>query len=135
MSKYDWMNELDKDDGFEQYRLKGTDVTREFKRRAYRLAIYLKEAMERKVTNSKFFEHHFGVSGSEVRKMIRWLRFDGYPIGSTSKGYFYAHDLDRLDSTIKHMIDRARADVAVAMSLRETQAKRIIKAELQEMLF
>lgn len=51
-------------------------------------------------------EAGLGISGVEVRTLVRYLRRLGYPIGSNSKGYFWIKDEKELSRAIRHLIER-----------------------------
>jgi hypothetical protein len=72
--------------------------------------------------NSKEIETHFGLSGSEIRDVIRHLRRKGYPIantkiseGLTTKIYFWASSWDEMKPTIYELENR-RNDLSETIS-------------------
>ena len=80
MSKWDFINRLESiDGGFDKYRLKESDVTPEFIVKANQLYATLNIEPRK----SPAFEDALGLTGSEVRKLIRWLRLNGRPVTSS----------------------------------------------------
>jgi biotin operon repressor len=63
---------------------------------------------------SACIETKLGLSGPEVRQIIRRLRKAGHPICSGSNGYYWATDADDLQSTINHLRTRAADEVDTA---------------------
>ena len=61
-----------------------------------------------------------GVPGPVVRAIVHHLREIGHPIGSNSKGYWYAHSYDELGPTIMHLEQRIRSMRSVAGALRKS---------------
>jgi biotin operon repressor len=82
---------------------------------------------------SKVLETWYKLTGVSIRKMINKLRYLGYPIGSTSQGYFYATNQDQLDTTIKHLKLRAEKMMQLVASLE--QCYRVQPIEVQTTLF
>ena len=56
--------------------------------------------------NSKRLQKQFDVNDATVRAMVHTLRTDGYPIGSGSKGFWYAREPHELDETRAHLQKR-----------------------------
>ena len=120
MSKWDFINRLESiDGGFDKYRLKESDVTPDFIGKANQLFSILNIEPRK----SPEFEAALGLTGSKVRKLIHWLRANGRPIVSSDKGYAIAIKPEELDPTIKQLIDRAFAIMAVALELEKTREK------------
>ena len=72
---------------------------------------------------SIYIEVELDIKGNEVRACIHYLRCAGYPIGSSSKGYWWAHTPEELATTILHGEQRARSNLAwVRGLLRASQA-------------
>lgn len=55
---------------------------------------------------SKKIEMALKLSGPEVRALVRYLRRNGYAIGSNSKGYYWIKDVSELEITIRHLQER-----------------------------
>lgn len=70
---------------------------------------------------SSSLESKFELSGAEIRQIIRRLRFDGVPIGSSAKGYFWARKGEELDSTIAHITARIEALEILRRSLTKSR--------------
>jgi len=64
---------------------------------------------------------HGTVSGPSVRKVISHARLCGYPVGSCSKGYFWATTREEIQTTIDHLRGRAAAINAEADCLELSQ--------------
>lgn len=58
---------------------------------------------------SKVIERKIGLKGVEVRGLVNYLRKKGFPIGSSSKGYWYANNKEEIVDTIKHLHQRKLA--------------------------
>lgn len=43
---------------------------------------------------------HFGVTGSDVRKLINKSRQNGVPICSSRHGYYYSEDKEHIEKTV-----------------------------------
>lgn len=56
---------------------------------------------------SSIIEEGLHISGAEVRSIVSALSCAGVPIGSSGKGYYYCKTPVELDSTIKHLQERA----------------------------
>lgn len=63
-------------------------------------------------------ENRWNLSSAEVRMVIKHLRRNGCPIGSSSKGYFWASNESELQSTIKHLDSRAESLQATSHALK-----------------
>jgi hypothetical protein len=61
---------------------------------------------------SVFIEIELGIKGNKVRACIHYLRCVGYPIGSSSKGYWWAQTPEELATTIIHGEQRARSNLS-----------------------
>ena len=59
------------------------------------------------------------IPGPAVRAIVHHLRTEGYPIGSSGKGYWYAHRPGELGATIEHLEQRIRSMSAAANGLRK----------------
>ena len=70
------------------------------------------------VTASKITEA-LDVSGAAVRAIVHHLREMGHPIGSSSKGYWYAQNELELRPTITHMEQRIRSMTSAAQALKK----------------
>lgn len=46
------------------------------------------------------------IKGVQVRSIVSYLRSQGHPIASTSKGYFYARSYSEIEDTVKHLKQR-----------------------------
>ena len=66
---------------------------------------------------SKIIEEALDLRGVEVRAMVNFLRKRGYPIGSSSKGYWYAQNMDEISDTIKHLYQRKTSIQSVISGL------------------
>ena len=78
-------------------------------------------------------KHWKGLQRVEVRAMVHRLRVDGFPIGSNSKGYFWAYSPEDLETTIKHLEQRENSIFEVRNILLKTF--RSMKKEVQVNLF
>ena len=72
---------------------------------------------------SKQIEEATGLSGPDVRAIVRSLRLAGYPIGSDETGYYWCVTPEDLDSTRGHIQSRKRILEAVDNALAQTQAR------------
>ena len=66
---------------------------------------------------SKIIEDALDLRGVEVRAIVNFLRKRGYPIGSSSKGYWYAKNMEEISDTIKHLYQRKTAIQSVINGL------------------
>ena len=57
-------------------------------------------------------EIKLGIRGGEVRACIHYLRCAGCPIGSSSKGYWWAQTPEELAMTIRNGEQRARSNLS-----------------------
>jgi hypothetical protein len=48
---------------------------------------------------------NFGTKDREIRKLVHLLRVQGYPIGSYSKGYYYATTTDEIHDTLNFIVN------------------------------
>ena len=69
---------------------------------------------------SNKIESKMGLTGPEVRDIVRHLRRLGNPICSSGKGYYWTHDPDDLQQTIDHLESRARVELVTAAALKKT---------------
>lgn len=69
---------------------------------------------------SKKIESKMGLTGPDVRDIVRHLRRLGNPICSFHKGYYWTHDPDDLQQTIDHLESRARDEFVTAAALKKT---------------
>ena len=69
---------------------------------------------------SKKIEEAIGIKGPALRAIVHYLRTQGHPICSASKGYWYGNS-EELDDTIHHLEQRVRSISAAAQALRKTQ--------------
>ena len=49
-----------------------------------------------------------GITGRLLRRAITELQVEGYPVCSDTNGYFYAVNVEEIDSTIHHLTTRAQ---------------------------
>jgi len=56
---------------------------------------------------SSKIEAIFDVGGPAVRKVVRYYRLKGKPIGSGSRGYYLASSKEEYDLTLAHLKERA----------------------------
>lgn len=49
----------------------------------------------------------YSIGGPAVRKIVRYYRLLGQPIGSGSKGYYLARNKEEYDLTLAHLRERA----------------------------
>lgn len=57
----------------------------------------------------------FGISGSEVRKVINLARCNGEPICSCTKGYYYSessNDIQKTINSLKHRIESIQSAIS-----------------------
>ena len=52
---------------------------------------------------SRELERRFSLNGRSLRRIISYLRREGYPIGSSATGYFYAENKHEIDLTIHRL--------------------------------
>jgi hypothetical protein len=52
-------------------------------------------------------ESEYSIGGPGIRKIIRYYRLKGVPIGSSSKGYYLARNKEEYDLTLAHLKERA----------------------------
>lgn len=72
-----------------------------------RLIARIKKATPSNPIISKDLECYLGVSGAAVRDIVRTLRRNGVPVGSSGSGYFYARSLEEYEPTITDLEHRA----------------------------
>lgn len=58
---------------------------------------------------SKDLELQFNLKGSDIRQMVQYLRRGRRPIGSSSKGYFWATERSQLSETFQHLNNRKQS--------------------------
>jgi hypothetical protein len=56
-------------------------------------------------------EEIFNIGGPAVRKVIRYYRLTGIPIGSSSKGYYIATSKEEYALTLAHLKERAMKEL------------------------
>ena len=56
-----------------------------------------------KAVFSEELERLFSMNGRSVRRLISSLRQDGYPICSSSKGYYYAKTQEEINKTVSRL--------------------------------
>ena len=76
---------------------------------------------------SYVIEERFYITGPELRAVIRHLRRLGYPLGSSSKGYYYIHTKDELDKTIEHLEQRKNSIERTILEMRHIQIDKSIQ--------
>jgi biotin operon repressor len=59
--------------------------------------------------SSKKIEAGLKIKGTKVRAIVRYLRRQGYPIGSNERGYFYARNHFEMEETITHIEQRIKS--------------------------
>lgn len=55
----------------------------------------------------------YHVSGPAIRKVVRYYRLMGRPIGSGSKGYYLARSKEEYSLTLSHMKERALKELEI----------------------
>lgn len=89
--------------------------------------IYLqKNTSEEKPCIARRFQQGYRFQPSEIAALIGYLRMQGYPIGSNSRGYFWAKEPGELDKTIEHMESR------LVRQRRITEKLKAIRSAMQE---
>ena len=78
---------------------------------------------------SKRIEQVLGLRGVEVRGIVNYLRKRGHPIGSSSKGYWYAQSKIELEDTINHLKQRRTAIDCVIRGLENSTHKKDVQLE------
>lgn len=58
-------------------------------------------------------EQRYGITGTEVRNIVRELRREGKPVANSKQGYYWADNIEELRPTIDDLESRA-------MSMHET---------------
>ncbi len=99
-------------DGFEEY----TDVSSSVRKYATRVLDGLRNKPGIKI-KSKRLEAILDINGNEVRAIIHYLRGQGYPICSSTQGYWYTDDPEEIDKSINHLRQRANSITSVANAL------------------
>lgn len=66
---------------------------------------------------SRIIENRMDLRGVEVRAIVNFLRKKGYPIGSSSKGYWFAKSKDEIEETLQHLHQRKSAIQSVINGL------------------
>ena len=75
------------------------------------------EKVKTKAAGTEILEDALDLRGVEVRAIVNFLRKRGYPIGSSSKGYWYAKNMEEISDTIKHLYQRKTAIQSVINGL------------------
>lgn len=83
------------------------------------IQLHAKHPIGREV-RSKVIESWKKLSGAEVRSIISCLRNNNFPIGSNSKGYFWAFNDKELTDTWKHLSERANSLIETARQVSYT---------------
>jgi biotin operon repressor len=102
--------------GFESY----TDMSSSVRKHATRVLDGLRNQPDIKI-KSKKIEAILEIKSNEVRAIMHHLRDQGYPICSSSQGYWYTEDPDELDNSINHLTQRANSIAWVANALSRTR--------------
>jgi len=79
--------------------------------------------------------HRRGLSGPEVRSIVHFLRQEGYPIGSSGNGYYWAFRPKDLDPTIEHLKQRINAIQNALNAVRKAKMKLKFEEDGQGRLF
>ena len=79
---------------------------------------------------SIIIEIELGVTGTQVRACIHYLRCIGHPIGSSCKGYWWAQTAEELATTIAHGEQRARSNLAWVRGL--LRASQVMTEEYEQ---
>jgi len=58
-------------------------------------------------------ESAYSIGGPAVRKIIRYYRLIGKPVGSSSKGYYIAHSKEEYSLTLAHLKERALKELEI----------------------
>lgn len=93
--------------------------------------VYLRNARGHKIKDSSDRpRRQRPLHGTEFRAIIHVLRRNGYPIGSSGKGYFFCRTPEEMDSSIHHLsqrinsIEESRDDL---INIRRRMEKGIVK--------
>lgn len=78
---------------------------------------------------SKYLEKLTGMTGSEVRSKINYLRRDGHPIGSDCRGYYMATTQREILRTIRNLDSRIMAINRAKEGLRKAMYDLIFEEE------
>jgi len=81
-----------------------------------RIELQVRHTIGRELSSVDLYQRR-RLSGPEVRAIIHYLRTDHCPIGSNSKGYFWATRPEDLETTRKHLTQRANSMYEVARIL------------------
>ena len=81
-----------------------------------RIQLQAKHPLGQEMT-TKFVCWKKDLTGPEVRSIIHYLRLDLLPIGSNSKGYFWATESSELESTRNHLDQRANSNMLMARTI------------------
>ena len=67
---------------------------------------------------SAVIEERLNLPGTKVRAITRICRMNGYPVGTSSKGYYWCDNLQELSDVISSLEQRAKAILAAAEGLK-----------------
>ena len=72
---------------------------------------------ESRAVSSRELESAFGLRGAELRKTVNRLRRGGFPLCSSSQGYYRAETEEELTHTIRQLLSRSREITAAASGM------------------
>ncbi len=110
----------------------GSDLPARLMKVADRLKIDLKTARERpertvseanpisseEIRAGYLKWHKWAMSSADLRAVVNYLRREGVPIGSGSKGYWYCLSAEEWKTTDQHLTDRIAGEVAARSGVR-----------------
>ena len=67
----------------------------------------------------RMISEHFGISGSDVRRIINKSRQSGVPICSSRLGYYYSEDKEHISKTVNSIHSRISAQENAIRGLSE----------------
>jgi hypothetical protein len=108
-----------------------TDTADYYKDRVLNLLKF--DSSEQKPMTSKRIQRQFNINDVEVRQTIRQLRLDCHPIGSGSKGFYYATKASELNASVADLKSRVAAIVDVIKKLEDAQ-ERLLDDDGQRLL-
>lgn len=85
------------------------DITPELEKKTEVFISCLKKYTLNNPVSSKRIEAGLKISGVAVRSLVRYCRRMEFPVGSCGRGYFYIHNSEELEKTIKHLNERQQS--------------------------
>ena len=76
-----------------------------------KLKLEILASIKLRTKENPVFSHHletsYGLSGTEIRDIVRELRREGYPIANSKSGYYFANNYEEIEPTINDLESRA----------------------------